>query len=131
VPEASGEFTITGMGGEGALGEAGPIRLTHASGEQSFTGGIDGTGNVDWLFAFRPDRTAEVVGLQRIDGRLGGRRGTFVLMATGSHDGTTSSGRWTIVQASGSGELEGISGEGEWSAGPGPQARFRLRYELG
>jgi Protein of unknown function (DUF3224) len=131
MAEVSGEFTVTGMGGEDRLGEAGSMRLTRASGEQSFSGGIDGTGHVDWLFCFRPDRTAELVGLQRIDGTLDGRHGTVVLTATGAHNGTTSAGRWTIVEGSGSGDLEGIVGEGEWSAGPGPQARFRLRYELG
>ncbi|HEY3523409.1 MAG TPA: DUF3224 domain-containing protein [Candidatus Limnocylindrales bacterium] len=131
MAEASGTFTITGMAGEDELGTADGVRLTHAAGDQSFDGDIFGRGHVDWLFAYRPDRTAELVGLQRIEGTLEGRQGTFVLTSTGSHDGQTSNGRWTIVAGSGSGELATISGDGDWSAGPGPQATWRLRYELG
>ena len=130
MPVTSGTFTITGMGGEDELGTTDGIRLTHASGDQSFSGGIEGAGHVDWLLAYRADRTAELVGVQRIDGSLEGRRGSFVLTSTGSHDGRTSHGRWTIVSGSGSAELAGISGDGEWEAGPGPEATWRLRYAL-
>ena len=131
MPEVSGEFSVTAMAGEEPLGEVGAVRVTHVSGDQAFSGGIDGAGHVDWLMCYRSDRTAELVGLQRIDGTIDGRRGTLVLTSTGSHDGKTSAGHWTIVSGSGGGDLHGISGEGDWSAGPGPQATFRLRYRLG
>jgi hypothetical protein len=130
MAEVTGEFTLTGMGGEDELGETPALRITHASGEQTFSGGIEGSGHVDWLLGYRADRTAALVGLQRIDGSLDGARGSLVLASVGSHDGTTSRGHWTIVGGSGTGDLRGISGDGDWSAGPGPKATFRLRYEL-
>lgn len=130
MAEVGGEFTITGMGGDEPLDEAG-VRVTHARGEQAFRGGIEGTGAVDWLMCYRPDKTADFVGVQRIRGTLDGRRGSLVLTSSGRHDGRTSHGAWSIVAGSGTDELDGISGAGSWEAGPGPEARYRLSYELG
>jgi hypothetical protein len=128
MPEAAGEFRITGMGGEDPIAELDGRRLTHASGTQAFTGGIEGTGHIDWLMCYLPDRTATFVGLQQVDATLDGRRGTFVMTSTGRHDGRASEGRWSIVEGSGTGELAGITGSGEWRAGPGPEGSYRLSY---
>ena len=68
----------------------GGIKLTHASGSQSFSGDIDGEGAVHWLMLYRADKTAHFVGLQRITGSVGGQTGSFVAAAEGDHDGTGS-----------------------------------------
>lgn len=131
MTEASGEFTVAGGAGEETLANADRVRVTHAFGDQRFSGALDGTGHIDWLMCYRADRTAEFVGIQRIEATLEGRTGAFALRSVGSHDGRASRGTWTIVEASGSGGLEGISGEGDWTAGPGPTGSYRLRYEIG
>jgi Protein of unknown function (DUF3224) len=131
MPDVTGEFTVTAMVGEDQLADTGAVRLTHAAGDQRFDGAIEGDGHVDWLMCYRTDKTADLVGLQRVDGTLDGRSGSFVLTSTGSHDGRESSGTWSIVEGSGTAELEGIRGAGTWHAGPGPQATWRLSYELG
>jgi hypothetical protein len=117
--------------GEETYAERRPGKLTRANGTQKFDGDIKGTGRVEWLMCYRKDKTAEYVGLQEISGTLGGRRGSFVLTASGAYDGTRSRGKWTIVPESGKGGLAGITGKGSFTAGPGPQATFRLTYELG
>jgi Protein of unknown function (DUF3224) len=127
---ATGSFEITG-GNEDAYDEADDLRFTHASGQQSFTGGIEADGSVHWLMVYRPDKTAQFVGLQRISGTLDGRRGSFVLAAEGDHDGSTSRIRWRVVDGSGSGELAGITGEGTMDAPGGPGGTYRLDYTLG
>jgi hypothetical protein len=126
VAEISGEFTITGMGAEDDLGEASGLRVTHAHGDQQFTGGIEGTGRVDWLMCYRPDRTASFVGIQRIDGTIDGRPGAIVLQSVGRHDGQRSEGRWTVIDGSATGCFDDLAGEGSWSAGPGPTGRWRF-----
>lgn len=127
--KATGEFRITG-GREETYSDRNPGRLTRAGGTQAFSGGIDGVGRIEWLMCYRPDRTADFVGLQEVDGALDGRHGTFVLTSVGSHDGVLSRGTWTVVAGTGKGELSGIVGNGRWKAGPGPQATFELTYEF-
>ena len=130
MSEARGEFKVSGMGEE-TYAKRRPGKLTRANGSQAFSGDIKGTGRVEWLMCYRKDKTAEYVGLQEISGTLGGRRGSFVLTASGAYDGTKSKGKWAIVPGSGKGGLAGITGKGSFVAGPGPQATFRLSYELG
>jgi Protein of unknown function (DUF3224) len=110
-------------------GEGG--KLTQASVKQSFSGDIEGEGNVEWLMCYRPDETAEFVGLQRIEGRLGDRSGSFVLLqSAGTFDGTEARGRLAVVPGSGTGDLRGLRGEGEFSAPRGGEASITLDYEL-
>ena len=79
MPNASGTFDVT-PGSEEAFHEVddGP-KLTHATGTQRFTGDLQADGAVDWLMCYLPDSSATFVGLQRIDGSLAGKTGTFVM----------------------------------------------------
>ena len=130
MDEASGEFKIA-FGSEDSYRELDSGKLTRAGGDQEFSGAISGKGHVEWLMCYDADGTATYVGLQEIDGTLDGRTGGFVLTATGHFDGKQSEGTWTVVRGSGHGELAGITGSGGFNAGPGPQATYRLSYELG
>ena len=47
-------------------------KLTRAAVKQAFSGDIEGEGAVEWLMCYRPDQTADFVGLQRRS--AGGRR---------------------------------------------------------
>jgi hypothetical protein len=130
MPTISGTFDLIGGGEEPLSAQADGLRLTHASGSQRFSGGIEGDGSVDWLIAYRADKTARFVGLQRIEGRIGERRGSFVIEASATHDGKASEGAWTIVPGSGSAGLEGISGRGGFDAPGGRTVRYHLDYEI-
>lgn len=126
---ASGTFEVV-SGGEDVLAEPGNgVKLTHATGKQRFSGDIEGDGSVDWLMCYA-DGGARFVGLQRIDGNLGGQRGAFVVESTGDHDGKASKGSWRVVEGTGSGGLAGISGEGSFDAPGGPRVSYRLEYRL-
>jgi hypothetical protein len=106
-------------------------KLTQASVKQAFTGDVEGQGSVEWLMCYRPDETADFVGLQRIVGQLGGRSGSFVLLQTdGTFDGTEAIARVSVVRGSGTGDLTGLSGIGEFSAPRGGEPTIRLDYEL-
>jgi hypothetical protein len=131
MTRASGTFEVLG-GSEDPLDELdGGIRLTHASGTQTFTGDIDGDGSVHWLMLYRSDKTAHLVGLQRITGSVGGRRGAFVIAAEGDHDGTSSRITWTVVAGSGTADLVGLRGTGQMIAPGGRTGTYELEYELG
>jgi hypothetical protein len=106
-------------------------KLSRASVRQSISGDIEGEGSVEWLMCYRPDKTAEFVGLQRIDGRLAGRSGSFALLQTdGSFDGTVARGRLEVVPGSGTGELRGLRGQGEFSAPHGSEASVTLDLDF-
>src|SRR5919201_3756224 len=90
-------------------------KLTRASVKQTFGGDIAGEGAVEWLMCYRPDKTADFVGLQRVVGQLGDRSGTFVLQTTGSFDGKEAKGAWSVLAGSGTDDLAGLRGSGGFS----------------
>ena len=127
---ATGTFTVTG-GGEQTVREApGEVKLTRVSGTQRFGGGIVGEGSVEWVFCYRPDRSARFVGFQRIEGSINGRSGRLVLESTGDHEGGRSKGHWRVIPASGTDELAGIGGEGSFEAPGGSEVTYELDYQL-
>lgn len=129
MSQARGDFKVTGMT-EDTYRERETGKLTRAGGSQEFSGGLEGTGSVEWLMCYR-NGGADYVGMQLVDGTLDGRHGSFVLSAVGAYEGTTSNMHLEIVAGSGTGELAGISGSGEFVAGPGPQGHYTLDYRLG
>ncbi len=127
---ATGTFEITGWNEEDFEELDGGGKLTHAEVSQTFTGAIEGAGSVRWLMCYRPDRSADWVGLQLIDGEVGGRKGSFVLRSAGVFDSPKAAGDWTVVTGSATGELAGLSGSGRIEAPMGSQATYTLDYEL-
>ncbi len=102
--------------------------LTQAIVTLNFSGAIEGDGSVRWLMAYRDDGTASFVGLARIKGAVDGRSGTFVLENTGNFDGMVARGSWSVVEGSGTGELQGITGTGGFEAAQ--EATYTLEYTL-
>ena len=70
------------------------------------------------------------VGHDRITGTLGGKSVSFVFQHTGlmGPDGVTNTG--TVVPGTGTGELEGIGGEGTMLADEQGDHTLTLKYEL-
>jgi hypothetical protein len=68
--------------------------------------------------------------MQQFTGVLGSLKGGFILETDGEFDGTVAKGYWSIVPDSGTGELAGISGEGQFEAPHGPKATYRLEYAM-
>lgn len=128
MSKATGTFEVTSMTDEPYEEPDGGMKLTHASGTQTFRGDIDGDGAVHWLMLYRPDKTARFVGLQRITGTVGGRQGSFVLAAEGDHDAGSSTIRWTVVTGSGTGDLTAIAGMGGMVAPGGAKGSYELEY---
>ncbi len=131
MTDASGTFRVTGGGEDTYHEREGEPKLTKVSGTQRFTGDIEGDGSVEWLMCYLPDRTARFAGLQRVEGSIGGRTGSFVMESVGGHDGTASKGVWTVIAGSGTGDLAGLTGEGTFDAPGGPEVSYRLEYRSG
>ena len=94
----------------------GVSKLTEALVGKKYSGHIDGTSTTKWLMAYAPDKTANYVGIERIKGTVGGKRGSLVLL----HDGTFADGAATATLrvVSGTDELAGATGGGKFRADP-------------
>ena len=90
------------------------------------------SGSAGMLAYYRADGTSSYVTVMRLTGSLDGRAGSFVLRGEGAFDGTTASGRMTVVTGSGSGELARISGtcESVSTHADYPFMPLTLTYEL-
>jgi hypothetical protein len=127
---ASGTFTIESWD-EQRYGELdGGGGLARASVVQAFHGDIKGEGSVEWLFCYRPDKTADFVGLQRVAGQIGTRSGSVVMRTTGTFDGAEAKGDFTVVPGSGTDGLRGLTGRGGFRAPLGCEATITLDYEF-
>lgn len=127
---ASARFAIESWD-EKPLGETQDLpKLTRASVRKTFTGDIEGEGRVEYLMMYRSDGSASFVGLERIEGRIGGRAGSFVLQRTGAFEDGQAKESYFVVPGSATGELRGLRGEGSSSVGHGSEHPFALSYEL-
>jgi Protein of unknown function (DUF3224) len=95
---------------------------------EDFSGDIEGEGVAEFLQTARGEDEASFVGVERVSGRIGDKSGTFVLQDQGTLKGTTVSGTWFVVPGSGTGELQGMRGEGGFEAELGQGADITLDY---
>jgi hypothetical protein len=106
-------------------------KLTRAQVSYTYQGDIEGTGTLQYLMTYRPDGTGNYVGLERIEGAVGRRSGSFVLQHTGTFSVEGVKGRVFVVPGSGTGGLKNLHGEGSLDLS-GHQAQYpiSLDYEL-
>ncbi len=102
-------------------------KLTRASVVYTYTGDIEGEGTVEYLMVYGPNGSGHYVGLERVEGKVGGRSGSFVIQHTGTFEAHSVSDTWFITPESGTGDLQGLTGRGEFSiSGQGP---FPITFE--
>jgi Protein of unknown function (DUF3224) len=131
MPTATGTFEVKHWNEAPYEEREDGAKLTRAEVEQSFSGDVAGEGLAQWLMSYRKDGTARFVGLQRVTGVIGDRRGAFVLETVGDFDGAEARWTATVIPGSGSADLEDLSGSGSFRAPHGSTAEFQLEYELG
>jgi hypothetical protein len=129
MAKATGSFQLSSWNEE-TYDDDQANKMTLATVEQKSSGDIEGDGSVRWLMAYRADGTARFVGLQKVDGTLAGRRGSFVLETMGDFDGRMARWSVTVIPGSGTDELSGLDGSGSFGAGHGPEATYEIDYEL-
>ena len=109
----------------------GQPKMTRAEVSKSFQGDLTGTSQLQYLMTYREDGTADFVAMERIRGSLGGKRGTFVLSHVGAFVDGAASGTWTVVQGSGTDDLEGLTGSSAFSIPKGEERfPFALDYDI-
>jgi hypothetical protein len=105
-------------------------KLTRAAVAKTFTGDLTGEGHVEYLMMYRSDGTASFVGFERVVGSVAGKAGSFVLQRTGVFENGLAKESFVVVPGSGTGELQGLRGEGTTAVGHGTEFPFMLNYQL-
>ena len=97
-------------------GEEGAPRVAHAHAAMRYEGVIEGESSCDFLLYYPGEGfdggATTSPGLERIDGSVDGRKGSFVIRHEVGFDLSGIHGEWTVVEGSGSGELTGLTGHG-------------------
>lgn len=105
-------------------------KVTRASVVGSYEGDVEGRGRSESVMWYRADGTATFVAIERIEGSIGGRSGSFVLRSVGEYDGENARAEQEVVAGSGTGGLEDLTGRARFKAPPGHQGALELEYDL-
>jgi hypothetical protein len=128
---ATSTFSLKGWDERPYDEREGAPKLTRASVVYGFEGELSGEGRLEYLMTYLPDGTALFAGFQRFVGRVGSREGTFIFRHAGRFADGIASDIWTVVAGSGTGDLAGIRGQLEFSAGHQAKYEVIFEYELG
>ena len=122
---ARSSFTVDHRDASPVIWEGGAMSRSRFA--KMFTGDLVGSSVVEaTMLMLENAGPVAYVGLERIEGTLHGRTGTFVLLHSATGSPGENHGSWTIVPGSGGGELAGIRGSGEIT----DQHDFVLEYAL-
>ena len=106
---------------------AGPA-LSVLSIRETFEGDIEGESVVRALQIRQADGSIHMISLQRVNGSLGGRKGSFVLQGAETIEDKTIKASWFVVPGSATGELSGLRGTGGFEGRFGEGSHGTLDY---
>jgi hypothetical protein len=99
--------------------------------DKQYHGALDATGKGEMLTASTPVKgSAAYVAIERVEGTLEGRKGSFMLRHTGTMDRGKQSLQIAIVPDSGTGDLTGITGDMNIVIAPDGKHTYELQYEI-
>ncbi|MBB3661817.1 MULTISPECIES: DUF3224 domain-containing protein [Prauserella salsuginis group] len=112
----TGTFTTSTWTEHVASGGEGAPRYAHARATFAYTGVIDGTSTCDYLLYYPgegfTDGGQASPGIERIEGTVAGRTGSFVVRHDVRYGADGIDDTWAVVPGSGTGDLAGITGHG-------------------
>jgi Protein of unknown function (DUF3224) len=127
---AQGTFEITATR-QPPYDSADGLVLGRTSFVKSFVGGLEASSTVEMLSAGTPTKGSAVyVALERVNGKLAGKNGNFVLVHYGIMNRGAASLRLEVAPDSGTGELVGLKGQLQIEIKEG-QHFYRFEYSLG
>lgn len=106
---------------------AGPV-LSELRLNETFAGDIDGQLSVRAFEVRSGKKHGSLVSMQRFVGKLGHRKGTFLLQGSEIVENGSIKATWFVVSGSGTGELSGLRGEGGFTGEFGKGSHATLDY---
>ncbi len=129
MAKAEGTFSLDRFDAEDPYDEQDGVKIARVHISKTFTGDLVGTSETD-LITVTAENPAAYVAIERFDGTVHGRKGSFILShEAGGKDGVPWM-TWKIVESSGTGELTGMRGVGEIIIGEDGGHSYVLDYEL-
>lgn len=128
MAHAAGTFTVKSWD-ENTIQELdGGRKLTRASVAFSIEGDLTAEASWEAVMCYRADGTAIFSGFQLTTGTLAGQDGSFVLQTEGEFAGGEAMTSWQVVEGSGTGGFQGLTGSGSAVVGATPPGTFTLDY---
>jgi Protein of unknown function (DUF3224) len=131
MTHAAGTFTVAAWNEDTYQELEADAKLTKATVTFAMSGDMTAEATWDAVMCYRPDGTAVYTGIQRVQGRLAGVDGTFVVLADGEFADGEARSRWQVIEGSGTGGLAGLTGTGQAVATAAPPGTFTFDYDLG
>lgn len=124
-------FTVQNWNERVVSGDENGPRFAHAHLTCAYTGVIEGTSRCDYLLYYGaegyPGDGQTAPGLERIEGSVDGRKGSFVIRHEVAYSAQGVRGSFTVIPGSGTGELAGLTGSGTIS-GTGGTMNYTFDY---
>lgn len=134
--KANGTFTVKKWDEKTDQEISSDMKTTKASVEYVFTGEAEGLASVEYLMFYKyfdsknqHKSSAIFVGLLRFSGKLLGKEGSFFVEERGTFENGVVNSTLKIINGSGLGELQQISGTGFYLANQ-DGSRFEFEYNL-
>ena len=131
MPNAVSPFTLDRFEPEQPFFEEPGIRYGRAHIDKTFGGDLEARSFVEMLSVQSDGGGAGYVAVERIEGMLHGRAGSFALLHLGTMTHDDQSMQLPIVPGSGTGELTGISGEARIEIAEDGAHTLFVDYEVG
>lgn len=127
---ATGTFDLDRWEEQPPYDERDGNKLTRVHIEKTFHGDLEGTSTAEIITVYTSAGPAAYVGVERFEGSVKGRRGSFILQHSAGAIGGAPWLTWKIVESSATGDLAGLRGEGKIAVADGKHS-FSLDYDLG
>ena len=109
----------------------GLAKMTRASCRQRYEGDIDGESVLEYTMIYGEAGAASFVGLERIQGVVLGRSGSFVLRHIGRFEGGTAKMQLEVIEGVGTGALAGLRARGAFESPHAESYTVTLDVEAG
>ncbi|MFI6594689.1 DUF3224 domain-containing protein [Nonomuraea sp. NPDC050536] len=128
---AKGTFNIDNWTPQPPYDDRDGIQLGQVTLAKTFHGDLTGTSMVTMLVAgTEVEDSRSYVAIERIDGTLDGRQGSFVVQHSAASDRGKQSLTISVVPDSGTGELRGLRGTMDIDIAPDGSHSYTLEYSL-
>ncbi|MFI6321721.1 DUF3224 domain-containing protein [Nonomuraea sp. NPDC050556] len=129
---AKGTFETANWNPQPAYSDHDGVSLAHVTMSKTFEGDLAGTATVSMIVTgSEHEDSRSYVAMERVEGTLGGRAGTFVMQHNAVSDLGTDTLRITVVPGSGTGELTGLRGDFQVHIAPDGSHSYTFDYTLG
>ena len=128
--KATAKFQMKGWDENPYAELQGSKRLVRSSMSGSYEGDVTGDSSTEFLMVYSSDDLATYVGIERIEGSIGGRSGMFVMQVIGTFAEGVAKHTSTIIPGAGTGDLALLRGQGTFEAPMGQTAETTLDYDF-